>query len=111
MLLLGWSAKPVSAEMLMFRNDVNAPVVVQVVSVCRGIFRRDRPYLLRPGDETTPGIVLPGDKVITISDAKVPNRVLFQGALPASSLDQHFSILPDAPAPRVRLRMVSPANP
>jgi len=100
-LLLGGSATPASAETLVFRNDCKAPVVVQVVSVFRGVFRRDRPYLLHPGDITKPGVALIGDKVITIYDAKVPNRILYQGAVPSSSLDRHFSIVPDDPHVRL----------
>jgi hypothetical protein len=109
-LLAGWSAAPAFAETLVFRNDCNAPVIVQAAGVFRGIFRRDRPYLLRPGD-ATPGIVLPGDKVITIYDAKMPNRILYQGALPANSTDLRFRILPDVPPPRVRIQMQAPPKP
>ncbi len=78
-LLVGCCPLCARAETLTFRNECDAAVVVQLASVHRGVFCRDRPYLLRPGDATTPGIVLPGDKVITVYDAKVPNRVLYQG--------------------------------
>jgi hypothetical protein len=91
-----------AAETLAFRNECKAPVVVQAVSVFRGRVFRDKPYLLNPGD-ATPGIVLPGDKVITVYDAKVPNRVLFQGALSASPVDQRYGIVPDSPPPKVRM--------
>jgi hypothetical protein len=91
-----------AAEALAFRNECKAPVVVQAVSVFRGRVFRDKPYLLNPGD-TSPNIVLPGDKVITVYDAKVPNRVLFQGALPASPVDQRYGIVPDVPPPKVRM--------
>jgi hypothetical protein len=90
------------AEVLAFRNECKAPVVVQAVSVFRGRVFRDKPYLLNPGD-VSPNIVLPGDKVITVYDAKVPNRVLFQGALPASLVDQRYGIVPDTPPPKVRM--------
>jgi hypothetical protein len=100
----------VRAETLVFRNDCSVSIIVQLASVHRGVFSRDRPYLLRPGDATTPGIELPGDKVITVYDAKVPNRVLFQGALPGSTFDRHFRILPDA-TPRVRVQLQAPRQP
>jgi hypothetical protein len=96
-------ARPAAAQALQFRNECNAPVVVQAVSVFRGVLRRDRPYLLKPGD-VTPGILLPGDKVITVYDAKVPTRVLFQGTVPGGAGDMHFSILPNGPRVRVQLR-------
>src|SRR5205823_13152521 len=77
------------AEALAFRNECKAPVVVQAVSVFRGRVFRDKPYLLNRG-HVTPNIVLPGDKVITVYDAKVPNRELFKGALPASPVNQAY---------------------
>ena len=91
-----------AAEGLAFRNECKAPVVVQAVSVFRGRVFRDKPYLLNSGD-TTPSIVLPGDKVITVYDAKVPNRVLFQGALPSSPANQAYGIVPDKTPPKVRM--------
>ncbi len=90
------------AEVLAFRNECKAPVVVQAVSIFRGRVFRDKPYLLTPGD-ITPNIVLPGDKVITVYDARVPNRELFKGALPASPVNQAYGIVPDVPPPKVRM--------
>ena len=108
--LLVCSASRASAETLIFRNECNVPIVVQAASVSHGTFVRGCPYLLRPGDES-PGIALPGEKVLTIYDGKVPNRVLFQKAMPAGSLDVKFSILPDVPSPRVRIQVQPPAKP
>jgi hypothetical protein len=80
-----------NAEALQFRNDTPVPVVVQAACVVNGRLVRDRPYLLSPSDKT-PAITLPGNKVITISEAKVPNRVLFQGVVPAGTEDQLFGV-------------------
>ena len=91
-----------AAEILAFRNECKAPLVIQAVSIFRGRVFRDKPYLLKEG-EITPNIVLPGDKVITIYDAKVPGRELFKGAIPASILNQGYGIVPDLPPPKVRL--------
>jgi hypothetical protein len=89
------------ADSLQFRNDTSAPLIVQGASIAAGNrLVRDRPYLLNPTDQT-PGIVLPGNKIITITEAKVPNRVLFQGVIPAGTEDQVFSIKSDGP--RVKL--------
>jgi hypothetical protein len=101
------------AENLVFRNDCTAPVVVQAVVVFRGTIRRDKPYLLNPGD-MTPAIALPGDKVITVYEARVPNRILFQGAIAAGRKDLFFGVVPDALPGRVRLdlrRMPPPLGP
>jgi hypothetical protein len=97
----------VQAETLEFRNDCKAPVVVQAVSVFRGVLRRDRPYLLNPGDKT-PGITMLGDKVITVYNARIPNQILFQGAIPSGMVDLSFSILPDLPGPKVRMEQQRP---
>jgi hypothetical protein len=101
-LLLG-SVGPAAAETLTFRNQSGSAVVVQAASVYRGVFRRDRPHLLQPGEATDPGITLLGDKVITIYDATVPNRVLFQGTLPGQALNRSFRILPGLTPARVRV--------
>jgi hypothetical protein len=50
--------------------------------------------LLRPGD-STPGIAMPGNKVITIYDGQRPNKVVFRGAIPGGPTDQAFSVDPD----------------
>jgi hypothetical protein len=104
MTLLGCWPAGARAENLVFRNDCSAPVVVQAVVVFRGAIRRDKPYLLNPGDMTPP-IAFPGDKVINVYEARVPNRILFQGAIPASRKDLFFSVLPDVLPGRVRLEL------
>jgi hypothetical protein len=93
------------AEGLIFRNECPAPVVVQAVSIGpRGFIRRDRPYLLNPGD-ATPAIALPGDKIITVYDARVPNRVLFQGGIPAGRADMNFGVVPHRLPGRVHIEL------
>ena len=81
-------------EALLFRNDTKAPIIVQAACVVRGVLRRDRPYLLKPGD-STPGVVLPGNKLITIYDGLRPNKVIFKGAIPGGPTDQAFTVDPD----------------
>jgi hypothetical protein len=98
------------AENLVFRNECGAPVVVQAVSVFRGRVFRDRPYLLNPGD-ATPAVAIPGDKIITVYDAKVPNRILFRDAIPGGRADLHFGILPDAVPGRARIELRRPPAP
>jgi hypothetical protein len=82
------------AETITFRNDLNIPVVVQAVSAVGRVPRRDRPYTLAPGD-ATPGITLPGNKVVTIYDARNPNRVVYQGFIGESPADGNYSVAPD----------------
>src|SRR5579883_1330325 len=90
-LIVGLAAGAASAESITFRNDCKSPVVVQAASVYRGVLRRSRPYLLRPGARS-PAITLVGDKVVTIYDGKVPNRVLYQGAVPASKTNRSYRV-------------------
>lgn len=99
-----------SAQSYNFRNECNAPVVVQAVAVVRGVVRRDRPHLIKPGD-ATPAIPSIGDTVITVYDAKVPNRVLFQGALPMTARNLFFGITPDALPGRVQMEPRKPPPP
>ncbi len=98
------------SEALRFRNDTPAPVIIQGACVVRGALVRDRPHLVHP-DEKSPPVVLPGGKVITIYDAKVPNRVLYQGVIPAGVDDQLFSIQPDPTGARVKLEKTSAKRP
>jgi hypothetical protein len=84
------------AQSLQIRNDTPLAVVVQGACVVGGRVVRDRPYLLNSADKT-PAIALPADKdkVITISEARVPNRILFQGVIPAGMDDGVFNIYVD----------------
>jgi hypothetical protein len=91
-----------SAQTLQFRNESNAPIVVQAVGLFRGRVFRGRPCLLNSGD-ATPGIDLPGDKLLTIYDAKVPNRVIYQGAIPAGPGPLLYGVVPDVVPGRVRI--------
>jgi len=95
-------AAPVRSQSIILRNDTPTAVRVDARSVFGGRIRKITPILLGPKVVTTPGILLPGDKIITIRDATVPTRILFQGAIPASVVDQAFLIQPDVP-PRVKL--------
>jgi hypothetical protein len=97
------------AQGLTFINECRAPVVVQAVSIGPGgLVRRDRPYLLRPGD-MTPAILLPGDKVITVYDARVPNRILYQEAV-AGHVQARFGLTDRLPG-RVRAEIRHPPPP
>jgi hypothetical protein len=78
------------AETLLFKNNTPVPVVIQGACVVQGVVRRDKPILLRPGDLAK--IALPGPKIISLYDPSAPNRLLFQGAQPASNEDLAFLI-------------------
>jgi hypothetical protein len=81
----------VFAETIVIRNDHNAPIVVQASCMVGKKVIRDKPYQLNPGDSTE-GIQLPGDKVITVYDAKNPNRILYQGGINGGKEDLYFAI-------------------
>jgi hypothetical protein len=102
-----------AGESITFVNDTKAPLVVQLATAVRGGIRRDRPYQIAPGDKVV--ISLPGNKLVNIYDARLPNRVLYQGTLPASATDTTLSIKPDRPnvlgIPRVTLEVVPPPPP
>jgi hypothetical protein len=91
-----------AAENLVVRNECSGPLLVQVVGVVGRTIRRERPVLLNAMD-VSPAIAMAGNKILTIYDAKVPNRVLFQGAVAGSPMDQFIAVVPGFPPPRVRL--------
>jgi hypothetical protein len=108
-LLMVALGSPVRAETIAFRNDSPLAVVIHVSSVFQGAVLRARPCQLLPHN-TSPGITLPGNKVLTITDARFPTRVLYQGPIPASERDLLFSIQPGFPPPRLKVTQV-PAPP
>lgn len=107
--LLSWllvAAVPVCAESLTIKNRSPLPVVVQAATVQGGMLLRDRAHLVQP-NEATPGISLPGNKVLTIFDARNANRVLIQVPVAAGNEDQLFEVNPDPNSPTgVRLDRV-----
>jgi hypothetical protein len=82
------------AEGLSFRNDTNGPIIVQAGVSVRGVMKPGRPYLLNPGD-STPAIVMPGDKVIFVFDGKNPNVTLCQVPIAGTPGDKSFNVAPD----------------
>ncbi len=101
-LTFGLFSAPSLAESLTLRNETKGQLVVQSAGVVRGALQRNRPFLLGPG-EVSPSIVIPGNKVLSIYDARVPTRVLYQGVIPGSTADQFYGIVADAIPTRVRL--------
>jgi hypothetical protein len=102
------SASLASAEVLAFRNETPLPVVVQGSCIIRGTIHRDRPQPINRGEAAR--IVLPGNKLITIYDAKVPSRILFQETIPGGTEDLYFTILPDPITGKVRVERVKPGR-
>lgn len=86
----------VRAENIILRNDTSMALVVDTCGVFAGRITRARTCLLSPR-ASTPPIALPGNKVITLYDARFPTRVLFRDTIPASTQNQTFSIQPDSP--------------
>lgn len=89
------------AEDLYFRNDTGAPIIIQGSCLIRGKLVSDRPNLLQAGDKAR--IALPGNRFITISEARAPNRVLLNKAAVAAAMnDQYFLINAD---PRTKVKV------
>jgi hypothetical protein len=81
------------AQDLVFRNECPYAVTVQAVAVRDGKLWR-KAHTLRPLD-STPKVRLPGNKIITVYDPRVPNRVLLQAPLREGTTDLYFSIVQD----------------
>jgi hypothetical protein len=97
------------AETMYIRNETPIPIVVQTGSVVRGVLRRDPPVTLK-ATEVTPGTMLPGNKLITIYDARNPNRILFQGIIPAAQQDHQYGIVTDGFRMKIEPRQPFPAR-
>jgi hypothetical protein len=96
------------AETIVFVNDTRGTVVVQLATVMRGGVRRGAPQTLGPGEKAS--FVVPGNKLVNIYDARLPNRALFQGTISASPTDGVYSITqPDLRLPKVEVEQVKPA--
>jgi hypothetical protein len=99
------SAAP--AEVLAFRNDTNVPVVIQGTCVIRGKVVHDQPQVIAPGGSVK--IQLPGNKTVTIYDAKNTNVQYFQGSIPGGNDDLYFSIQADPANPgKAKCEQVKP---
>lgn len=105
--LLAWGLLPdlADAEVLAFRNDTGAPIVVQGACFAQGTVQRDRPYRLQPGEACR--INLPGNKLITMYNARMPNQVLFKTTIPAGPEDLYFSVRLD-PQGKVCIERIKP---
>ena len=99
------------AETIVFRNECRAAVTVQTARLDRGVYRKDRPIQLRPG-EASPRIPLDADKLVIITDARMPNRILFKNGVRCTKRAVYVGIVPDNTAPfRVKLLSRPPFNP
>jgi hypothetical protein len=99
--LAGWllvAAGPACAENIVVKNRAPVPVVVQGTTVVRGMLVRDRAHLVQSMD-VTPAIVLPGNKVITIYDARNANRILVQVPIAGGNDDVSLEVVPDPTSP------------
>ena len=102
-LIVGAAPAAGRAEALTFRNDTNGPVIVQAAISVRGAMKAGRPYLLNPGD-STPGIVMAGDKVIFVFDPKNPNVPICQVPVAGTPGDKAFNVAPDGGGVKVAPR-------
>jgi hypothetical protein len=83
---------PVSgrAEKMMFRNEIRSPIVVQMATIEKGVYRRDKPILLRYG-ECTEKIKSDVDRLLMIYDGR-GNRMLYRKVLKANKEEAYYSI-------------------
>ena len=85
------------AASIAFRNDTDAPVMVQGMSIINRTVRRSKVHVLQPGEIAREPIIAPGNKLIVIADAKQPTRILFQDTIQFTGGDLLLSIQPDVP--------------
>jgi hypothetical protein len=80
------------------RNDLGIPIQVQGASNINGTLRRGPLIVVLPNRTGFDANLLPGLRQITIYDANVPNRILFQGTVNYQGADLLYSVRP-APQP------------
>jgi len=98
-----------SAETLVFVNDTNQTVVVQVAAVVRGKVVRGAPCTLKAGEKVPISVL--GNKLVNVYDARLPNRLMFTGTIPASPMDAAYSITqPDPHLHKVDVEMLKPVS-
>jgi hypothetical protein len=92
------------AETIELINTTKATIVVQAAAVVRGAVRRGTPTTLKPGDKMT--VTVAGNKLINVYDARLPNRMLYQGTVPSSPTDGSYVIRqPDPRIPKLSLEV------
>ncbi len=98
-----------------FKNDHKIPIIVQGASLENNVVRRGQPLLIYPGKTVWDLNLKPGNRFITIYDARQPSRILYQspanGPIPFQDQDLLFSIrpLPNNPFRVVPVQIPIPA--
>jgi hypothetical protein len=88
--LLGALSASLRAEDLWFRNDTGVPIIIQGAVQVKGKVITDRPRLVQAGEKTR--IILPGNKLITIRDARAPGTVVHKETITAAAADRFIII-------------------
>jgi hypothetical protein len=86
------------AGIISFRNETDFPIMVQGVSIIKGVPRRGIIHVLRPGEAVREVHLVPGPKLIIVADAKQPTRVLCQKIIPFTGADLTYAVQPEEPA-------------
>jgi hypothetical protein len=102
--LLALAVFPAAVEagpLIGFRNDTNGTIIVQGMSVMNGQLRLGKRLTIQPGAVAWDTIAAPGNKLITVVDAKQPTRTLLQDTIQCGTKSLFFSIAPvkKKPAP------------
>ncbi len=87
---------------LFFKNETPIPILIQVKSISNGKVIRDRPYVIKPG-ENSPPIQIPGTKSLSISDSK-SLRPLAQFPLPQNNEELLIAIVGSEKSVNLELR-------
>ena len=96
------------AEKITITNTLpNTQIVVHIVAVHKGVVTREQPSKLKPTDTTTTS--LPGNKIVTIYDANMPGKALFQLPIPAGTEDLPFDIVIQGKGPNAKIK-IEPAT-
>jgi hypothetical protein len=99
-----------SAGSITFRNDTKIAVVVQGLSILNNRVIQGPVHILQPGQSASDRILLPGNKLIAIADAKQPTRILYRDTQLIGMGDFVFAIQAEEPRKGAKPGKVNKVN-
>jgi hypothetical protein len=97
LVLMGFWPITAEAAVLALRNETDGPVMVQGISVINRVARRGKLHLIGPGEVSQEPILLPGAKLIIVTDAKQPSHILCQQTIQFTGTDLFYAIQREQP--------------
>jgi hypothetical protein len=102
LLAAGIQTAVANAGSITYRNDTKIAVVVQGLSIINNRVIQGPVHILQPGQAAADRILVPGNKLIIVADAKQPTRILYRDTQLIGAGDFFFGIEAEEPAKGVK---------